>query len=360
MFTACPNCKTRFRVSAAQLKAAQGQVRCGKCHEVFDAFWALEGSQSDPQPLPVAEEPATTPNLDSVSAEAAPPPELDTIIRADSARKKPIAEPKTPEPAMSPLADYPLADAPSLKAGPRKAKLPPIDDLFGDHGHRRPDAARIDAKPAKSAAPLPENHTTPEPQGTVEFAIPSAVHAEDLPQAPKAAPPRPTHSALWAFGIVIMIVVLILQLLNANREALAQNPVVGPSLIALYSTLGRPLAPPRSVAGWDVSGLNVTSDPQTPGVLSITGSLQNQAGFVQPWPYLRVELTDRFGQTLRGRDFKPSDYLPAEQTTLPLAAGHAARFRIDIADPGADAVGFTLAPCLDLPAGRVCAASEHD
>jgi len=183
---------------------------------------------------------------------------------------------------------------------------------------------------------------------------------EDLHLPPKAQPKRARSSALWWLGILIMLVVLGLQLINANRETLAQNPVLGPSLMALYSALGRPLPSPRSVSGWDVTGLNVTSDPQAPGVLSITGALQNQAAFVQPWPFLRVQLTDRYGQTLRSRDFKPGDYLPAAQGNVQLAAGQATRFRIDIADPGPDAVGFTLAACLDLPAGRVCSASEHE
>jgi len=359
MFTICTHCKTKFRVSSAQLKAAQGQVRCGKCHEVFDAFWALDGEPSGPPPEASSAEPLNTTNLDSVSPTAAPAPELDTIIRAEPALMDQDEEPKM-APPMSPLADYPLADAPALKAGPRKAKLPPIDDLFGDLGHLPDDELPIEAEPPISAMPAPEDHTTPEPQGTVEFAIPASIHAEDLPQAPKAAAKRPARSALWWLGIALMAVVLLLQLVNADRVALAQNPVLGPSLTALYSALGRPLPPLRSVGAWDVSGLNVTSDPQAPGVLSITGALQNQAGFAQPWPYLRVELTDRFGQALRGRDFKPTDYLPASQASLPLAAGQAARFRIDIADPGPDAVGFTLAPCLDLPGGRVCSASEHD
>src|SRR5579863_4175898 len=156
MLTVCPNCKTRFRVSAAQLKAAQGQVRCGKCHEVFDAFWALEGNNSDPQAAGAAEEPITTSNVDSVSAEAAPPPELDTIIRAESGRKKRDTEPKTQAPSMSPLTDYPLADAPSLKIGPRKGELPPIDDLFGDIGHLPEDQLPIEAGAPVSAL---EDHT---------------------------------------------------------------------------------------------------------------------------------------------------------------------------------------------------------
>ncbi|HEV2212145.1 MAG TPA: DUF3426 domain-containing protein, partial [Gammaproteobacteria bacterium] len=189
-----------------------------------------------------------------------------------------------------------------------------------------------------------------------EYPIP----AEDLPQHPAPTPRRPGVSALWWLGIAIMVLVLGLQLVNADREDLAQNPVIGPTLQALYAALGRPLSPPRSVSDWDVAGLNVTSDPETPGVLSITGTLENQAGFVQPWPFLRVQLTDRFGQPLRGRDFSAADYLAANESHSFLGAGQAARFRIDIADPGADAVGFTLSPCLDLPAGRVCSASEHD
>ena len=335
MFTVCTNCKTKFRVTSAQLKAAQGQVRCGNCHEVFDAFWALEGSAPRAEQAP-AEEPPTTPNLDSVSARATAAPELDTIIRAG---------------------DEPPTDAPALKAGPRKAKLPPIGDLFGDLGHLPHVKAPIKPEPVTAAAQ--EDHTTPEPQGNVEFSIPATHHADDLPQHP-APRPRQRFAALWWLGIAIMLLVLLLQLVNANRAALAENPVLGPSLTALYSVLGRPLPPPRSVSAWDVSGLNVTSDPQAPGVLSITGALENQAGYRQPWPLLRVELTDRFGQALRGRDFKPGEYLSGAQADVMLSPGQAARFRIDIADPGADAVGFTLAPCLDLSGGRVCSVSERD
>jgi hypothetical protein len=157
-----------------------------------------------------------------------------------------------------------------------------------------------------------------------------------------------------------MLLWLAAQLVDADREALSQNLVLGPSLQALYAALGRPLTAPRSVSSWNVSTLNVTSDPQAPGALSITGALENQADFVQPWPLLRVVLTDRYGEALRSRDFKPAEYLPASQSNVLPAAGQGARFRIDVLDPGADAVGFSLSPCLDLPRGRVCAATEHD
>jgi predicted Zn finger-like uncharacterized protein len=38
MFTQCPNCKTNFQVTAEQLKAANGDVRCGQCLTVFSAL----------------------------------------------------------------------------------------------------------------------------------------------------------------------------------------------------------------------------------------------------------------------------------------------------------------------------------
>ena len=41
MYTQCPECGTVFRVTAAVLRAAHGQVRCGVCDANFDALGAL-------------------------------------------------------------------------------------------------------------------------------------------------------------------------------------------------------------------------------------------------------------------------------------------------------------------------------
>ncbi|MDH3451128.1 MAG: DUF3426 domain-containing protein [Gammaproteobacteria bacterium] len=39
--TQCPDCRTIFRVTAAQLEAAQGLVRCGECGNIFNGGTAL-------------------------------------------------------------------------------------------------------------------------------------------------------------------------------------------------------------------------------------------------------------------------------------------------------------------------------
>ena len=41
MYSQCPECSTRFRVTAAALRAAHGTVRCGRCGSAFDALSRL-------------------------------------------------------------------------------------------------------------------------------------------------------------------------------------------------------------------------------------------------------------------------------------------------------------------------------
>lgn len=56
--TKCPECGTRFKVTDAQLDAHEGLVRCGRCHEVFDARKHLHDDEPSPQlSLPIEPEP---------------------------------------------------------------------------------------------------------------------------------------------------------------------------------------------------------------------------------------------------------------------------------------------------------------
>ncbi|MDH3315417.1 MAG: DUF3426 domain-containing protein [Gammaproteobacteria bacterium] len=50
MFTRCPHCSTFFAVSAAQLNAAQGRVRCGTCLSIFDGLKHLTDKSPDRNP----------------------------------------------------------------------------------------------------------------------------------------------------------------------------------------------------------------------------------------------------------------------------------------------------------------------
>src|SRR5512145_3289517 len=44
MYSQCPECQARFRVTAEALRAARGTVRCGRCGSAFDALERLSDS----------------------------------------------------------------------------------------------------------------------------------------------------------------------------------------------------------------------------------------------------------------------------------------------------------------------------
>jgi len=68
--TQCPECKTRFRVNDDQLRVAQGQVRCSRCHILFNALEFLRTPTDDSSPPvtnPEIEETATDPGVNFLS-----------------------------------------------------------------------------------------------------------------------------------------------------------------------------------------------------------------------------------------------------------------------------------------------------
>lgn len=73
MQTRCPHCQTTFRVSEAQLNAAKGKVRCGKCQQVFNAREYIH---------PVAATPTVSPEAPKKSSPT-PVPQVDWLQQED-------------------------------------------------------------------------------------------------------------------------------------------------------------------------------------------------------------------------------------------------------------------------------------
>jgi predicted Zn finger-like uncharacterized protein len=101
MFTTCPACQTVFRLTAATLRAAHGQVVCATCHTTFDALFGLSDEppagatglmrsltppvveappepEAEPAPAPQPEPTAADPELDDLPAN----PSLDQVAAA--------------------------------------------------------------------------------------------------------------------------------------------------------------------------------------------------------------------------------------------------------------------------------------
>jgi predicted Zn finger-like uncharacterized protein len=189
MFTTCPECGTVFRIGPAQLRAAEGFVRCGTCAATFNALLSLTDEPPAGAPGPDSPGPAAT-AAPSFAAAAIPPivartPEppgpVATLPRAPVGPPTPavtVAEP----PAAPPAPPAPLAaPAPAAALTPQAAPVAPS-----------PPAAAAPTTPAPPAVPSRADEL---PEDAGELAIPDDFGPEswddtlDLPR-PAAQPLR--------------------------------------------------------------------------------------------------------------------------------------------------------------------------
>lgn len=136
MITICPQCQLSLAVSAADLRIAQGHVRCGRCASVFNALVSLYDTEADALEPPTAD--ATLEQALEQALEPAPDPGNDTRIfevRIDTeladggantgvfARTAPVAAAAAPEPPDAAAFATPSFEAPEFQAPRFEAPL---------------------------------------------------------------------------------------------------------------------------------------------------------------------------------------------------------------------------------------------
>jgi predicted Zn finger-like uncharacterized protein len=327
MFTICPKCALTLVVTAADLRIAQGYVRCGRCLNVFNALARLSEERPGAAPAP-AQPPAPLPAAAPSTAEAISADdtgeieiELDPSILVTSARA-PAAPQETPEvdprveesPAATPPAATPPAATPSAVAPPEAAR---------------------ETEPERAAdAPQAQQTNTEEPPAAAALNLLS----------------RPARTGLaLKLGAGALLIALAAQIINHHRDSLAANPALSGPLRSVYSALGVRLAPQWNVHAYEVRQLGASVAGATPGEIVVRASVKNTARAAQPLPLLRVTLQDRFGNRVAARDVPPRDYLPAPVAPgALLAAGGRVDATMVFVDPGPQAVGFEIDACLPL------------
>src|SRR5580704_10430240 len=95
MFTVCPKCALTLAVTAADLRVAQGYVRCGRCSSVFNAIARLTeerqaGASAETAPFLLADEPVATPAPTEPAVSAPQPPAAVTAPPAPLEPEEPI------------------------------------------------------------------------------------------------------------------------------------------------------------------------------------------------------------------------------------------------------------------------------
>lgn len=286
--TRCPACGTVFRVVPDQLKVSDGWVRCGRCHEVFDASRALV--DLDARGPVVVPTPSIAPGRDRVQAHA--PAAAANDETPPGASDATPASPAAPETATA----TDRTSLPPAEAVPASAQVPPLPS--SDEGPAAPAAAAGDVAPE------------PPPEALPDFML----------RAQRADRWRsPARRAMLALTAVALLVVFAGQVALHYRDLLAASwPPARPALVSACAWIGCRIEAPRRI-----DSLSVESS----ALLRIEGTalhrlqvvVRNRAATAARMPAVDLTLTDTLGQPVARRVFEAAELGVAAGSLAPQA-----------------------------------------
>jgi hypothetical protein len=187
---------------------------------------------------------------------------------------------------------------------------------------------------ASSIAPANARTSPPRRRSTATRGTPSFARVR------QPAPPRQRN---WRGPVaaVALSLVLVLQLLLAQRAELAAQARWRPVVAAACSVLRCELPPWREPAAFSMLGRNVQPKPGMAGVLTVSASFRNDARWAQPWPTIVLSLSDIDGRQVGQRAFAPTEYRDRDAADL-LAPGQSAAVQLDVIEPAPRIVAFTF------------------
>ena len=312
LLTRCPECDTTFRVTDETLKKASGQVRCGRCASVFNAYAEIQETGGKPfeargttQETPAA---ARAPEL--------PKPALGAAVR-------PEAKPSAGDSAA----------AETKVAAEEAATEPGAEEARDRHAISATEVDRVLADDAAEAVPYVWLQPEPKPR-----------------------------SGWWTVATALAPVALGAQALHHFRSTIAGHPTFGPWLTAAYNLFGAEIAPSWDVHQYEIIDWVATAEPNSRGLgsLKITARIQNHGPLRQPYPAVQLRLKDRYETAVGSRMFTPAEYLPHDTPHGALMLpGETARAEIEVVDPGPDAYGFELDVCIEVEASLVTCGTDE-
>lgn len=308
MLTTCPECRTRFRVSQAQLERRRGLVRCGRCSAVFNAYDTLLLELTPPVPDEAASKPA-------MQAQARPVPP-DAAVAHQAADKK--RSPPSFDRALR--AQAAASDGERLLAARSRAPAEPTT------------ASTAAAKPAAAVS---------------KSALSPSVTSEDILLS--ALPVRESilpswQSILWMLASLLLTSTLLLQTIYFfHAEIVTAWPEARPVLTRACRIIGCTLPLPRDLSALRFEASFLETDPEDSSRAVLRVSLSNRSDQSVAWPHLILTLTDVHDMPVAQRPFSPSEYLSdAALEARGIAPGEEHEIRLDLELKGLSAYGYKL------------------
>jgi predicted Zn finger-like uncharacterized protein len=349
MLTTCPECRTTFRLTQAQLDARRGLVRCGTCRAVFNAYDALLPEFESPAPeaevaVVMPPSPASgqvTPSVDQARDSFAPPSSGSVAENPERVSGRPEREHFD---ALSIRVDKAVTTQAGVVAGTsewgREVAPIPLSDIEDDgvvvhlSGPIKAPVPAFEPPPA-----MPFESARPEPDSA------DAILLSELPTREHIEPERHIGRRILSglVGLILLLTLLAQAAYFLREPILASLPEVRPVVQDACAKLGCRVPSAADEDAIRVESSSLETNPEQPNRASLRVSFSNRSGLVQQWPHVVLKLTDWKGTPLAQRVFKPVDYLPKPEVSgSGMAAGSEQEFRLDLDLGGLSASGYEV------------------
>ena len=407
MFTRCPECRTVFYITAAELRSADGMVICGACDTTFDALASL--SETRPTDTHAAEPAPATPVEAAAEGDDARDAdelleerdadeflrEIESLISSDDAPGEAPDAQGDDERAFAVYADQAQGEDESVDDDEPVFSEREDDELanaFADpdsvfRAEETGDDAAADSVdefdgPSTSpfvgdddvqaagetaiGAPLPstlheQGDAHPEPGQATAGPIEPVLRDEQdgVPDDAEGVPgfvQETRRGSPWPRLLLALVAVLVLAgtWAHVQRGKLLRLPVGEAILGPVYGLLGMEVTPDWRPGDFRVVRSEAIANADQPNDLQVAVEFTNSAAFDQPYPVIRIVLHDRFGQRIGTHDFAPGEYLDSYTRGARVPAGRKISASVSAPDPGARADGFRVDLCLEIDAQLVC------
>jgi predicted Zn finger-like uncharacterized protein len=359
LVTTCTACYAKFVVTEEQLSAHGGDVRCGKCKNVFSALASLstvdEKSLSkalENPPEPSAETEITESNLETTPAE---------VIEAVMENAQSIEEESLePDLEQAGVIDQAKEDATEI---PSHSDNVTFEEEITEPALESSQAEVISETNLETHDIDTEKEMLDKPVSTILPAF-SASNFNLYPPVEVATPQqeKPSIQQTYSFGddfqaksakkssvwpavlVIVLALAAVLQSIYFLRSQLsAKYPQFQPVLAQICAQIGCKIDLPKDIGLLVIDDSDLQEDAERKGLIRLHASLINNAEYTQALPNLELTLNDADDKPLLRKIFRPQEYL-AENTPLPqgIQAGDEIRISLAIVPENQKVAGYRL------------------
>lgn len=330
--TRCPHCNTRFRIAEAQLTAHQGRVRCGQCHQAFDALPSFIQEQAEPAAASIE-----TPGIAAQAAPSIPAAEITKPVEpVDQHIEAPVEICAAPMPAEAP------AEATGVEFSTTDDTPAAISSVEADIAHAAGHLHLPDE--SVDTESQPPTHDAIVLDETIDKPVAGASAFLAAEEAAFGATPAKGRRWPWISGIALSVILLLAQSAYFFRVGLAVKlPALKPVLVEYCRLLNCTVPLPRDSALISIESSGLDADTEHANLITLNALLRNRAGHTQGFPMLSLTLNDSHDKPLARRLFLPAEYLPNDESEPSgFAANHEISVKLHLDTTDLKAAGYRL------------------